>query len=642
MATAATVFRDYETDGVPSSGAHKVKKSEARELFGGYEAIIGRIMSRQEATSTAISVGVKRVPIQFYAPNYAVPATLVGGASYRRISFASLTGFPAASYFRSLDRYMPDGTINSTNGGYWVIDEPEYQPEMFGAVQDFNGTTGTDAAAALSAMISTAKLLVVPMWLRSGKGYYCLSSLSATNMTLTLQGDNFGSSSIIFNNAGDGLVITQDDYKHATSLEAFSIFTMRQEPGVGLKITYSSGDSIGNRNVPRCKIIDVECRGYDIFSHGWSKGMLLTDVHRASVIRPMSTGRRNLPAGGVAQFLNMPSGIEVVGSYPPTFTAIPSEIIIESPRIDQCIAAIKSIGEVEGLEVNTPNFVAVDVGVFASYSTTRPYVKVAGGHINCFTHGVRLVNAPQSSVTDLLVYKYQDTVNDTVAVSVDGSDDTSVKNLTLVNQAANKNVNGEWNGVVVNNSARCTIDDIRHNAPSKTVILSGTTTLTRTSRLKPDGAYLNATVQTYDDSSSGTNEFSDSNKPIANVTNAALVNLADTTPAAVTQTVTLNVNKGERYLVTGNIEATKGGSAGQFLTQLSRVFGGGAAGFFGSNAGTVTARSDYVASANLGQSAAGIFTVTTSGTIVFQLVGTVTGSTATVAANKSQLSVVRL
>jgi hypothetical protein len=30
MVTAATVFRDYETDGVPASGKHKVKKSEAR------------------------------------------------------------------------------------------------------------------------------------------------------------------------------------------------------------------------------------------------------------------------------------------------------------------------------------------------------------------------------------------------------------------------------------------------------------------------------------------------------------------------------------------------------------------------------------------------------------------------------------
>lgn len=35
--TAAEVYRDFETDGVPSSGAHKPKKSEIRALLGGYE-----------------------------------------------------------------------------------------------------------------------------------------------------------------------------------------------------------------------------------------------------------------------------------------------------------------------------------------------------------------------------------------------------------------------------------------------------------------------------------------------------------------------------------------------------------------------------------------------------------------------------
>lgn len=35
---AAQVFRDYDTSGVPASGAHKVNKREARALFAGYEA----------------------------------------------------------------------------------------------------------------------------------------------------------------------------------------------------------------------------------------------------------------------------------------------------------------------------------------------------------------------------------------------------------------------------------------------------------------------------------------------------------------------------------------------------------------------------------------------------------------------------
>ncbi|MGR9056088.1 hypothetical protein ACU8NH_09280 [Rhizobium leguminosarum] len=45
MATAATVFRDYEIDGVPSTGAHKVKKNEVRTLLSGYEAVITAFIS---------------------------------------------------------------------------------------------------------------------------------------------------------------------------------------------------------------------------------------------------------------------------------------------------------------------------------------------------------------------------------------------------------------------------------------------------------------------------------------------------------------------------------------------------------------------------------------------------------------------
>lgn len=43
--TANTVYRDFETDGVPSSGKRKPKKSEIRRLLTGYEAIIAAFTS---------------------------------------------------------------------------------------------------------------------------------------------------------------------------------------------------------------------------------------------------------------------------------------------------------------------------------------------------------------------------------------------------------------------------------------------------------------------------------------------------------------------------------------------------------------------------------------------------------------------
>lgn len=76
-----------------------------------------------------------------------------GGANYKRISFANLTGVPSQAYFRSQDRYMPDGSTDATNGGYWVLDEEQPSVSMFGAV------AGDLAAPLLSAFQASIDFL---------------------------------------------------------------------------------------------------------------------------------------------------------------------------------------------------------------------------------------------------------------------------------------------------------------------------------------------------------------------------------------------------------------------------------------------------------------------------------------------------
>ncbi len=89
--------------------------------------------SVSEASSATIPAIVKRVSTQFRAPLYADMDTLVGGARYRRASFTDLSAVSSRLYFRSADRFMPDGSPDATNGGYWLVDEAEIQPEMAGA-----------------------------------------------------------------------------------------------------------------------------------------------------------------------------------------------------------------------------------------------------------------------------------------------------------------------------------------------------------------------------------------------------------------------------------------------------------------------------------------------------------------------------
>ncbi len=70
-----------------------------------------------------------------------------GGATYKRV--AALPSH--AGYIRSTDRFMPDGSTDDTNGGYWEIVEVEPTPKMFGAVADGSVSTasGTGASAAI-------------------------------------------------------------------------------------------------------------------------------------------------------------------------------------------------------------------------------------------------------------------------------------------------------------------------------------------------------------------------------------------------------------------------------------------------------------------------------------------------------------
>lgn len=117
------------------------------------EVPIYRAVANAEAAE--VPAVIKAVRTQFKAPNYALPATLTGGADYVRTSKAVIdaAGYPAAAYFRSGDRYMPDGTTHATNGGYWLIDTANLDVTKFGAVGD--GVTLDDGA--INAALQTAK-----------------------------------------------------------------------------------------------------------------------------------------------------------------------------------------------------------------------------------------------------------------------------------------------------------------------------------------------------------------------------------------------------------------------------------------------------------------------------------------------------
>lgn len=85
----------------------------------------------------------------------------IGDAPYIRVSFADITaaGYPAASYRRSADRFMPNGSTDATNGGYWLNNAKILRPEMFGLFTDIVTTTATLLAANWFMMLTKRQMI---------------------------------------------------------------------------------------------------------------------------------------------------------------------------------------------------------------------------------------------------------------------------------------------------------------------------------------------------------------------------------------------------------------------------------------------------------------------------------------------------
>jgi hypothetical protein len=129
---------------------------QAGENVGVPSALFGSAYTTTTVAAAAtIPASVQRITTNGYATQ-----NDKGHGSYKRYSLASLTTglYPAASYFRSVDRYMPDGSEDATNGGYWVLDEREVTLEQFGGVADGVWTastiSGTDNQPAFKAALA--------------------------------------------------------------------------------------------------------------------------------------------------------------------------------------------------------------------------------------------------------------------------------------------------------------------------------------------------------------------------------------------------------------------------------------------------------------------------------------------------------
>lgn len=132
------------------------------------------------AEAATIPLGVKVISTRFFAPVYTDQSTLHGGAKYVRISLADITALGLTvdaliterPYFRSVDRFMPDGTTDATNGGYWILAPGQiFTPGMFGHFGN-DGANGTGTTKVQCLLNYIDDIGGGEIWWPKGNGYY--------------------------------------------------------------------------------------------------------------------------------------------------------------------------------------------------------------------------------------------------------------------------------------------------------------------------------------------------------------------------------------------------------------------------------------------------------------------------------------
>lgn len=230
-------------------------------------------MARRDSVAlaklSAFPASIKVVETAYYAPTYANLATLCGGARYKRTT-AQPTDH--SLWFRSLDRYLPDGTTDETNGGHWEIDEEFVTPEMIGAVQDGLVDCSTAVTDWLEYILIKDATGALEQY--TGSGGYLLNSfvhLTTINWNGGIKGPGSGCCRFIvpISNTEGGIWIEDLNRSGQTRCEGFTILR-RGTGGIGFRISQPEGGA----NLKRSTILrDIYAVGENGTSDYWEEGI---------------------------------------------------------------------------------------------------------------------------------------------------------------------------------------------------------------------------------------------------------------------------------------------------------------------------------------------------------------------------------
>jgi len=278
----------------------------------------------------------------------------------------------------------------------------------FGAVGDFNGTTGTNNAAAFNAALAASTSIYIP------PGQYLISSgLTVSNKPMTIVGAGKDASVLVFaTGVTPGLNVSQNSGAYPFSMCDLTFTTLADPVTSGclaLNMTWPTGWE--NRFVNKGQISNVEFRGYDMLLHGWLHGISFTQCQSYDIICCNFTGRmRNgWTAFNQADVTLSANAITWAGGWYPT------DLDLYGCNFNFWQFGVVFTGAAEGLQVINCTMVHVGRGVYwftGSYDPAlgggnaagRPQLLIADSHFNIFDHALLTDGVVQIQIHDNAFY----------------------------------------------------------------------------------------------------------------------------------------------------------------------------------------------------------------------------------------------
>ncbi|MGN7770771.1 hypothetical protein [Phyllobacterium sp. 22552] len=372
------------------------------------DAKLASALSNSLVTVCASAAAAKAVDTTRYTMLFRKSAT--SGASrmfgwrtgdYTARIAADTTG---AIFFKADAIAASAGAWVALDGG-WALGQ--FDPLWFGAVPDWDGSTGTDNAAAFNAIYAMRTVLPL-MNIKIGAGAYRFASRLSWAFTsgqhCTITGAGWDVTQLVWNIASGGIAISYegDVRQNGSSLKIsdFAIITNQAPASAGTALQITNTPFAEGMTQPGPTIQNVMARGYDS-TFGWGKGFDFVDC--------CSTKVSNCWALGKASDYTM-IGFDVRGGALNRW----SDHTFEGCRAYWYDKAVRMANLGEGIVIDKGLFVAGRVGVFDAGEADRPlHLSVTNTHVNADTAGIQSFGGgAQALLSGNLIYEW---VNNTGA-----------------------------------------------------------------------------------------------------------------------------------------------------------------------------------------------------------------------------------